>query len=94
MIGTPNEEDISFLTDLKAQSYLKSFASRPRADLKQRYPAAKDEAIDLLHKILVFNPYFRPNVQECLDHPYFKQVRQINFESTAPSEVYLEADKA
>ena len=25
VIGTPNEEDISFLTDLKAQSYLKSF---------------------------------------------------------------------
>lgn len=94
VIGTPNEEDISFLTDLKAQSYLKSFLARPRTDLKLRYPAAKDEAIDLLHKILVFNPYFRPSMQECLDHPYFKQVRQLHLESKTPFEVQLEADKA
>jgi len=67
---------------------------RPRADLKLRYPAAKDEALDLLQKILVFNPYFRPNVQECLDHPYLNQVRNINIESKAACEVYLQADKA
>ena len=73
---------------------MKSFAIRPRADLKQRYPAAKDDALDLLQKILVFNPYFRPNVQECLDHPYLNQVRNMTIESKAACEVYLQADKA
>jgi hypothetical protein len=48
IIGSPNEEDISFLTDLKAQSYLKSFPAREKSNLKNRYPAARDEAIDLL----------------------------------------------
>ena len=40
------------------------------------YPGAGEEAIDLLHKILVFNPYFRISIEECLDHAFFKKVRK------------------
>jgi serine/threonine protein kinase len=40
------------------------------------YPGAGDEAIDLLHRILVFNPYFRINIDECLEHPFFNKLRK------------------
>jgi hypothetical protein len=40
------------------------------------YPGAGDEAIDLLHRILVFNPYFRVNIEECLEHPFFNKLRK------------------
>lgn len=75
IIGTPSEEDTSFVTDTKAQEYLKSFPVRGRANLKQVYPGVGDDTIDLLNKMLVFNPFFRPSVEECLEDPYFKQVR-------------------
>lgn len=40
------------------------------------YPGAGAEAIDLLHKILVFNPYFRLSINECLEHEFFKKFRK------------------
>ncbi|TNV74148.1 hypothetical protein FGO68_gene14951 [Halteria grandinella] len=93
VIGTPSEEDTSYLTDLKAIQYLKTFAPRPRSDLALRYPGARSEAIDLMNQILVFNPYFRPTVDECLSHPYFKGFRQESLEQSASKEVYLEVDE-
>jgi mitogen-activated protein kinase 1/3 len=33
ILGTPEENDIAFVTDLKAISYLKSFPPVPRVDL-------------------------------------------------------------
>lgn len=80
IIGTPNEEDTSFVTDTKAQEYLKSFPGRERANLRESYPGIGDEGIDLLNKMLVFNPFFRPSVDECLEHPYFRLVRNIERE--------------
>ncbi len=40
------------------------------------YPGAGEEAIDLLHKILVFNPYFRISIEDCPSHPFFKKLRK------------------
>jgi mitogen-activated protein kinase 1/3 len=40
ILGTPNEEDISFITDNKAIEYILSFPKCKRIDLGQRYPAA------------------------------------------------------
>jgi serine/threonine protein kinase len=59
---------------------VKAFPQRPSIDLKERYPAAKDEAVDLLIKMLNFNPFFRPSVQECLDHPFLRCVKSAQLE--------------
>lgn len=75
IIGTPNDEDISFVTDQKALEYLKSFPYIGRAELSAKYPAATPEAIDFLNKVLVFNPFFRLSLDEALAHPLFDNVR-------------------
>ena len=93
VIGTPNDEEMSFLTDLKAQSYVRAFPQRPPVDFKARYPAGKDEAVDLLTKMLNFNPFFRPSVQECLDHPYLRCVKSAQLEQVAEKDVVLDVDK-
>ena len=59
VIGTPENDGRSFVTDQKALEYLDSFPWNPRVDLTNKYPGAPTEAIDFLYKILVFNPYFR-----------------------------------
>lgn len=76
VIGSPNETDKSFVTDQKAQEYLDSFPNRPKIDLSKIYPGATEDALDFLQKTLVFNPYFRINLEDCFTHPFFTKVRK------------------
>ena len=76
VIGTPGEEDKSYVTDQKALEYLDSFPKQKRLDLSIMYPGAPPEAIDFLNKIVVFNPYFRMSLDDALNHPLFDNVRR------------------
>ncbi len=40
----------------------------------QIYPNGNPLAINLLEKMLCFNPKNRINIEQCLNHPYFKEV--------------------
>jgi mitogen-activated protein kinase 1/3 len=92
-IGTPSEDDSSFVSDAKALEYLKSFPYRKRVDFKELYPCAGDEAIDLLNKMLVFNPLYRITIDECLEHPFFKPVREKEMEVVSPVKANLDFEK-
>lgn len=89
VIGTPTEEEMSFVTDAKALEYLKTFSHRARVDLKTKYPAAGDDALDLLNKMLVFNPFYRITVDECLNHGFLQPVRDKSLETVEPEEIKL-----
>ncbi len=89
VLGCPTEEDISHITDSKAINYLKSFKEIPRLDLSKKYPGSSTSSIDLLDKMLQFNPYFRIKTDEALEHPYFKHIRSASKEQIAPSEVSI-----
>jgi len=80
VIGTPAEEDRSFVTDQKALEYLESFPMRPKVDLKRIYPGATDDALDFLSKTLIFNPYFRITLEDCFSHPFFTKIRKLEKE--------------
>ena len=67
---------MAYVTDAKAIGYLKSFDGIKRADLQEKYPGANPEAIDILNKMLQFNPYFRISVDEALNHPFFSKVKK------------------
>lgn len=83
VIGTPSDDDKSFVTDPKALDYLSSFSSRDRKDISKFYPHAGPDALDLLDKILVFNPYFRLTVDQALEHEYLRDIRDISSEIDA-----------
>jgi mitogen-activated protein kinase 1/3 len=93
IIGTPNEEEKSFVTDAKALEYLKTFNVRARVDFSEIYPGAGKDAIDLINKMLLFNPYFRITVDEVLAHPFFKGVRDLSKEILAKNSVELVFEK-
>ena len=61
--------------------------------MSSKYPGASSEALDFLSRVLVFNPYFRISLQECLDHPLFSQVRNIEKEKIPTSTILLEFEK-
>ena len=93
VIGTPSEDGRSFVTDQKALEYLDSFPNQQRIDIKGIYPGAPDEAIDFLNKILVFNPYYRMTLKECLEHPLFDKVRRPMPEGFVEKPIELEFEK-
>lgn len=93
VIGTPTEEDKSFVTDTKAQEYLEAFPVRAKTDLNTLYPGAGEEALDLLGRTLVFNPYFRLSVEEALAHPFFKKIRKTEKEVASDKEIEIEFEK-
>jgi len=57
------------------------------------YPGATIEAIDFLSKTLVFNPYFRISLEDCLKHPFFSKVRKEEKEKFHGTPVVLEFEK-
>lgn len=94
VIGTPTEEDMSFVTDQKASEYLKSFSYIGRIDLQAKYPGATEEAIDFLNRALVLNPFFRISLDEAIKHPMFDNVRNKEAELIQGSFVNLEFEKS
>ena len=73
--------------------YLETFAQTERADLTAKYPGSSPEAIDFLKKVLVFNPYYRISLKECLEHPLFAVVRNQARENAFTQPVTLEFEK-
>ena len=95
VIGTPTEDEMAFVTDAKALEYLKTFTKRDRKDLSSQYPAAGKEGIDLLVKMLSFNPFMRPSVSDCIEHPFLEKSRDKvkELKANAPATVEFESEK-
>ncbi len=92
-MGTPSETEYEFVTDVKALEYLKSFPSKKAVDLSEIYPAATTEAIDLLNKMLKFNPRQRVTIDEAINHAFFSKVRDKSKELAASGPVKLDFEK-
>jgi serine/threonine protein kinase len=93
VIGTPSEEEMEFITDKNGIVYLQSIQPVPKSNLKLRFPGSTDEALDLLEKMLRFNPKNRITVDEALEHPFFKQVRAPSKEVQADFNLEFEFEK-
>lgn len=76
VLGTPSEEDLSFLSDSKPLSYIKAFPPKEPKNLAIIFRGASPTEIDLLSRMLVFNPYKRITITEILEHSYFTSIRQ------------------
>eukprot|EP00697_Spironema_sp_BW2_P004729 gnl/Spiro4/16410_TR8815_c0_g1_i1.p1 gnl/Spiro4/16410_TR8815_c0_g1~~gnl/Spiro4/16410_TR8815_c0_g1_i1.p1 ORF type:complete len:420 (-),score=68.40 gnl/Spiro4/16410_TR8815_c0_g1_i1:66-1325(-) len=85
IIGSPSEADIRDVVSDKAQRYVRSLPPSPKIPLSRFFPTANPNAIDLLEKMLTFNPQTRITVEEALAHPYFRTLHDPNDEPTCDS---------
>lgn len=56
-------------------NYIKSLPKREKMPLKDLIPNASEVAIDLLSKMLVYNPDKRYTAEQCLEHEFFKDFK-------------------
>lgn len=74
IVGTPPVEDIKSGSEQYRQFVLKSVPFSTPKDLKMLYPTCSALALDLLKRILHFNPEKRYSAEDALKHPYFKSI--------------------
>ena len=88
----PTEKDVSFVEGKEMIEALLTIKKRPKAEYEKLYSAANKETVDLLEKMLLFNPYHRITVDECLSHKYFDGIRRKDREIIAATAAVLEFD--
>ncbi|KAI3388396.1 hypothetical protein SNEBB_003756 [Seison nebaliae] len=78
--GSPSEEDIIAIQNPQARDYIRSLPHTRPTSWSVKFNNAEDDAIDIMKKMLVFNPQKRITVEEALRHPYFSQYYEPNDE--------------
>lgn len=72
ILGTPDEETLKRIGSVKAQAYIRSLPVKEAKPFKSLFPQADDSALDLLSKMVTFDPAKRLTVLEALKHPYLE----------------------
>ncbi|KAG8907676.1 hypothetical protein FRB99_002754 [Tulasnella sp. 403] len=83
-LGTPEERTIKRIGSEKAQAYIRSLPIKHKVPLPTLFPSADPLALDLLEKMLAFDPTDRITVMDALAHPYLESYHEIGDEPVAP----------
>jgi len=74
ILGRPSVEDLDAIQSDYAAQMLENIPDHSKAGgLDEMYPNADEESMDLLKKLLTFNPDKRISVEQALDHPFVGQ---------------------
>jgi mitogen-activated protein kinase 1/3 len=68
--GTPSLDDFYAISSHRSRDYLRALPFKKKKPFATLYPNANPDALDLLERMLAFNPRKRITVEECLAHPY------------------------
>jgi mitogen-activated protein kinase 1/3 len=93
VLGTPAKDDMKFITNEKALEYIKSLKKKPALPFNKIYKDANPLAIDLLEKMLVFNPHKRITVEEALAHNYLRSLHNSKTETECKKPFDFEFEK-
>lgn len=90
--GRPSPEDIDSIQSPFAATMLESMRAPATPRLEATFPSASPEALDLLRRLLHFNPDKRISPEEALRHPYCAQFHNPHDEPIAPGTITIPID--
>ena len=83
-LGAPSAADLAMIDNPQAVEYIKALPAKPKTPFATLYPNANPDAVDLLEKMLIFDPKKRWSAADCLKHPYVLSLHNVNDEPDAP----------
>jgi mitogen-activated protein kinase 1/3 len=83
IIGSPSREDVDDCVsrDPAVHHFLRKLGDMEAKSWKDILPSASEEAIDLISKLLTFNPKKRISVEDALRHPFLSRYYDEEFVS-------------
>jgi len=82
--GRPSGEDIESMKSAFAPTMLESIPPTRQISLPEMFPGKAEEALDLIHMCLQFNPSNRCTSEEALKHPYVSEFMNPEDEPSYP----------
>lgn len=87
VLGTPTEDEIAHVTSPTARAFLASLPATAPIPLRNLLPGAPEDALDLLSRLLCFNPAVRLSATDALEHPYVASFHEPALEGVAGDDV-------
>ena len=76
VLGTQDVKDLDFISNSSAKNFVMQFQNIPKKNFSDILKCENPLAVDLVEKMLVFNPEKRYSIEDCLNHPYLKNMRE------------------
>jgi len=89
ILGSPKSEDLEFLTNYDALAYIKSLGNFERKDFSEFFNVSHEKSLEVLEKMLCFNPYRRTNIKILLESEFFEDVKSL-IQKNEKSDQFLE----
>jgi mitogen-activated protein kinase 7 len=84
-LGTPNEETLARIGSPRAQDYVRNLPYMAKKLWASLFPSANSDALDLLDKMLAFDPSSRISVETALEHRYLQIWHDASDEPICPT---------
>ncbi|EYU17652.1 hypothetical protein ABFS82_09G057700 [Erythranthe guttata] len=83
LLGTPPPESIARIRNEKARRYLSSMRKKQAVPFSHKFPKADPLALQILERLLAFDPKDRPTAAELLSDPYFNGLANVDREPSS-----------
>ena len=76
---------MNYISNPQAKEFVLKLARRSKQPFSQLFPKSNPVALDLLSKMLNFNPNKRYTIEQCISHPYFETLHNPEEEPISES---------
>nr|CCA21948.1 mitogenactivated protein kinase putative [Albugo laibachii Nc14] len=90
--GIPSNEDLESIESPYASTMLESLRPSRQKTLKELFPQASEDAIDLIRQCFQFAPTKRIRAKEAIKHPYVASFHNEEQEKDAPASLQIVVD--